>query len=135
IPLTWRSPMLRPRVLVVATALLLGLSGAASAKEDPLKGLDDYITKAMHDWQVPGLALAVVKDDAVVLAKGYGVRKLGEASPVHERTLFAIGSVSKSFTAASLGMLVDEGKMKWDDPIIKHLPGFLLKDPYVTREI
>ncbi|MBI1914349.1 MAG: serine hydrolase [Planctomycetes bacterium] len=126
--------MLRPRVVVAAT-LLLGLGGVASAKEDPLKGLDEDITKAMRDWQVPGLAIAIVKDDAVVLAKGYGVRKLGEASPVNERTLFAIGSVSKSFTAAALGMLVDEGKMKWDDPVIKHLPGFLLKDPFVTREI
>src|SRR2546421_3954541 len=127
--------MLRPRVLVVAVALLLGLGEVASAKEDPLKGLDEYITKAMHDWQLPGLALAVVKDDAVVLAKGYGVRKHGEASPVNERTLFAIGSVSKSFTAASIGMLVDEGKMKWDDSVIKHLPSFQLKDSYVTREI
>jgi CubicO group peptidase (beta-lactamase class C family) len=126
--------MLRPRV-VIAVALLLGVGNVATAQEGPLKGLDEYVTKAMHDWQLPGLALAVVKDDAVVLAKGYGVRKLGEPTPVNERTLFAIGSISKSFTAASVGMLVDEGKMKWDDPVIKHLPGFMLQDAYVTREI
>ncbi len=70
-----------------------------------------------------------------MLAKGYGVKKLGEPAPVNERTLFAIGSSSKAFTAASVAMLVDEGKLKWDDPATKYLPGFEMYDPYVTREL
>ncbi|MFQ5789450.1 MAG: serine hydrolase [Acidobacteriota bacterium] len=71
----------------------------------------------------------------MVLAKGYGVRKLGEPTPVDEETLFAIASCSKAFTTAALAMLVDEGKIDWDDPVIDHLPGFRLHDPYVTGEI
>ena len=107
----------------------------AAAQNAPLQGFDDYVNKALAEWKVPGVAIAVVKDDRIVLAKGYGVRKLGEPTPVNERTLFAIGSSSKAFTAASVAMLVDEGKLKWDDPATKYLPGFELYDPYVTREL
>ena len=105
--------------------------------EEPntLEGLDAAVEQALQDWQMPGLALAIVKDDAVVLSKGYGVRELGQSVPVDERTVFAIGSVTKAFTAAALGMLVDEGKIGWDDPVTAHLPDFQLYDPYVTREI
>lgn len=105
------------------------------ARQTVLQSLDEYIAKSVRDWQVPGLAVAVVKDDAVVFTKGYGVRKLGESTPVNERTRFALGSTTKAFTAAALAVLVDEGKIHWDDPVIKHLPGFRLRDPYVTREI
>ncbi|MCS6805297.1 MAG: serine hydrolase [Acidobacteriota bacterium] len=125
-------PMIRLTVLLL---LVLMSSSVAPAQEAPLRGFDEYVTKAMRDWEVPGLAVAVVKDDKIVLAKGYGVRKLGEPTPVDERTLFAIGSASKAFTTAALAMLVDEGKLSWDDPATKHLPGFQLFDPYVTREL
>src|SRR5215471_8563632 len=94
-----------------------------------------YAATALKDWNVPGMAIAVVKDDQVVLAKGFGVRKLGEPAPVDDRTLFAIGSCTKAFTAAALGMLVDEGKLKWDDPVTKYIPWFQMYDPYVTREM
>jgi CubicO group peptidase (beta-lactamase class C family) len=70
-----------------------------------------------------------------VLAKGYGVRKLGESTPVDEKTLFGIASNTKAFTSAALAMLVDEGRITWDDPVTKHLPAFQLHDPYVTREM
>src|SRR5689334_22392199 len=123
--------MFRPRLLLVSFAVLLpGLltETTARAQEGPLKGFDDFVSKAAKDWDVPGVAVAVVKDDKVVLAKGYGVRKLGEPAPVDAHSLVAIGSVSKSFTAAALGLLVDEGKIKWDDPAAKHLPGFQLYD-------
>ncbi len=100
-----------------------------------LKEIDEYAQKAMQDWRVPGFAIAIVKDDAVIFAKGYGVRKLGETTPVDERTLFAIASNTKAFTAAALATLVDEGKLKWDDPVTQYLPGFQLYDPYVTREL
>ena len=115
--------------------LVLAAFVPAYAQEAPLNGFDDYVNKALRDWEVPGLAIAIVKDDRIVLAKGYGVRKLGDPTPVNERTLFAIGSSSKAFTAAAIAMLVDEGKVKWDDPVTKYLPGFELYDPYVTREL
>src|SRR4029453_9928320 len=90
---------------------------------------------AMKDWSVPGVAIAVIKDDRIVLAKGYGVREIGKPEPVDEHTLFAIGSSSKAFTAAAIAMLVDDGKLKWDDPVTKYLPNFQLFDPYTTREL
>ena len=122
---------------ILSVSLLWMVAGveASRAQARPPADLDSFVARSMKTFDVPGIAVAIVKDGKVVMAKGYGVRKLGEASPVNERTLFAIGSVSKSFTAAALGMLVDEGKMKWDDPVIKHLPNFLLKDPFVTREL
>ncbi|MGA9770508.1 MAG: serine hydrolase [Blastocatellia bacterium] len=124
------------KALLIHCLLLVIVSAPAiRAQSDPLAGFDDYINKAIKDWGVPGLAIAIVKNDKIVLAKGYGVRKLGEQTPVDEKSLFAIGSCSKAFTAAALGMLVDEGKLRWDDPATKHLKGFQLYDPYVTREI
>ena len=107
----------------------------AHAQQAPLAGLDEYVNKAINDWGVPGVAIAVIKDDRIVLAKGYGVRELGKPEPVDERTLFAIGSSSKAFTAAAIAMLVDEKKLKWDDPATQYLPGFQFYDPYATREL
>ena len=107
----------------------------AARAADPLAGLDAYAAKAVADWKVPGLAIAVVKDGRIVFAKGYGVRELGKPAPVDTQTLFAIGSTTKAMTSASLGMLVDEGKLRWDDKVTRILPGFQLADPYVTREL
>ena len=121
--------------------LLAGLTPAAlhalSPGPDPqlARHLDTYTAQAVRDWKAAGLAIAVVKDGQVVFAKGYGVRELGKPAPVDVQTLFAIGSTTKAMTAAAIGMLVDEGKLRWDDPVIQHLPGFQLNDPYVTREI
>jgi len=125
------------RVQTLFLGLLLALSFAPSARaqEAPLQGFDEYVNKALKDWEVPGVGVAIVKDDKVVLAKGYGVRKLGDPAPVNERTIFAIGSSSKAFTAAALAMLVDDGKIKWDDPVTKYLPGFELYDPYASKEM
>ncbi|OLD64549.1 MAG: hypothetical protein AUI33_12175 [Ignavibacteria bacterium 13_1_40CM_2_61_4] len=118
-----------------ALVALLLLPLVAAAQRPPAKELDRYVAQALRDFAAPGLALAIVKDDSVVYAKGYGVRELGKPAPVTERTLFAIGSTTKAFTAALLGMLVDEGKLRWDDPVTKYLPGFQLYDPWVTREL
>ena len=121
---------------VIALLLLLpAVPPTVHAQQAPLAGLDEYVNQAIKDWGVPGLAIAVIKDDRIVLAKGYGVRQLGKPDPVDERTLFAIGSSSKAFTAAAIGMLVDDKKLKWDDPAVQYLPGFQLYDPYVTREL
>ena len=115
---------------------ILFVSGfVAIAQVDPLSGLDDYMARAMTTFQVPGVAVAVVKDGKVVLARGYGVRKLGEAASIDEHTVFGIGSNTKAFTTAALAMLVDEGKLQWDDRVVERLPGFQMYDPYVTHEI
>ena len=108
---------------------------SVAALEAPLQGLDEYIQKVMRDWEVPGLAIAVVKDDKIVLAKGFGTQEIGGETPVDEHTLFAIGSSTKAFTAAALAMLVDEGKLTWDDKVTDYLPDFQLFDPWVTREM
>lgn len=112
-------------------------SGAAIAQPAPapLANLDGYVQKIMHDWQVPGLAVAVVKDGKLVLARGYGVRELGQPGKVDANTLFTIASNSKAFTAAALGTLVASGKLHWDDPVTQYLPRFALDDPWVTRQI
>src|SRR5205085_4676615 len=89
----------------------------------------------VRTFEVPGLAVAVVKDDAVVVSKGYGVRKLGEPAPVDARTLFGIASNTKVFTATALGLLVEDKKIEWDAPVIRYLPAFAMWDPYVTREL
>jgi CubicO group peptidase (beta-lactamase class C family) len=120
---------------IMLALLMLAQARPAPAQEATLNGFDEYVNKALKDWELPGVAIAIVKNDKIVFARGYGVRKLGDPTPVDEKTLFAIGSSSKAFTAAAIAMLVDEGKMKWDDPVTKHLPGFQLFDPYVTREI
>lgn len=125
----------RIQTLVLALLLTMGAAPCVIAQESPLQGFDEYVTKALKDWDVPGAGISVVKDGKIVLAKGYGVRKIGDPAPVDERTIFAIGSSSKAFTAAALAMLVDEGKIKWDDPASKYLPGFELYDPYASKEM
>jgi CubicO group peptidase (beta-lactamase class C family) len=89
----------------------------------------------MKTFEVPGLSLALVKDGRVLAAKGYGVRTLGEQTPVDARTLFGIASNTKAFTATALGLLVEEGRLEWDAPVIDYLPWFRMSDPYVTREM
>lgn len=129
--------MKRRRNTILLSCLIMALASVqfAHAQDAPLSGFDEYVHKAIRDWEVPGVAIAIVKDDKIVMAKGYGVKKLGDPAPVDERTVFAIGSSSKAFTAAALALLVDDGKLKWNDPATKYLPGFETYDPYVTREL
>ncbi len=110
-------------------------AGPPAAAAPDVAALDAYFARAARDWHVPGLAVAVVAGDSIVLAKGYGVRESGKPAPVDAHTRFAIGSTTKAMTVAALGMLVDEGKVRWDDPVIKYLPAFRLADPYVTRAL
>jgi CubicO group peptidase (beta-lactamase class C family) len=98
-------------------------------------GFDALVARTMKTFGVPGMAVAVVKDGRVVLAKGYGVRRLGEPAPVDAQTLFGIASNTKAFTATALGLLVEEGKIDWDEPVTRILPWFQMWDPYVTREM
>jgi CubicO group peptidase (beta-lactamase class C family) len=130
---------LNPTRLLAGVALvLLAVASIAPAQTTQISAppdMETYAARVLKEFDVPGLAVAIVKDGKVVFAKGYGVRKLGESTPVDENTLFGIASNTKAFTAAALAMLVDEGKLSWDDPVVKHLPSFALYDPYVTREM
>src|SRR5256885_499405 len=122
--------------MVLALALCLELAAAQTpAKAAPPPDLDAWVARAMRTFDVPGVALAIVKDDAVVVAKGYGVRKLGDPAPVDARTLFGIASNTKVFTATALGLLVEDKKIEWDAPVIRYLPAFAMWDPFVTREL
>ena len=119
------------RIVVI---LLFGLAlitnnGLLFSETDPLEGLDEYILKAMKDWELPGLAVAILKDGKVVLAKGYGVKDVGTNEPVNEHTIFAIGSNTKAFTATAIALLVQDKELDWDDPATQHLKGFQLYDP------
>ena len=125
---------LRLPFLLLWLAVLLPVS-AVEAQDAPLQGLDEFIEAGMAEWGIPGLAIAVVHDDEVVLARGYGVHRKGEDVPVDEHTLFGVASVSKAFTAAAVGMLVEEGLLHWDDPVTDHLPDFRLYDPYVSQTV
>jgi CubicO group peptidase (beta-lactamase class C family) len=116
-------------------ALLVSSATLAAQPAVAPPDIDAWVARSMRAFEVPGLALAIVKDDAVVLAKGYGVRKLGEATAVDARTLFGIASNTKVFTATALGLLVEEGKIEWDAPVVRYLPAFAMWDPFVTREI
>ncbi len=97
--------------------------------------LDQYIEEILQDFQVPGLAVAIVKDGEIIFAKGYGTKDINDYEKVDANTVFGIASVSKTTVALSLAMLVEENKIHWDDPVIKYLPDFQMYDPWVTREI
>jgi CubicO group peptidase (beta-lactamase class C family) len=114
---------------------LLMLSTSLVHGQQAPTDLDEYVARAMKTFEVPGISVAIVKDGKAVLLKGYGVRKLGEANPVDENTLFGIGSNTKAFTAAAIAILVDEGKLDWDDPVYERLKGFEMYDPYVSKEM
>jgi len=117
-------------------ALLLPTALSAQGKPaSPPPKFDAYVARVMQQFNVPGMAIAIVKDGQVVLAKGYGVKRVGGTEPVDAYTRFGIASNSKAFTALSLGLLVEEGKLEWDAPVIRYLPQFQMYDPWVTREI
>ena len=128
---------LRPALFTVLLMALLAAMPVATARAqgNPPGDFDAYARNALRTFNTPGAAVAVVKDGRVVLARGYGVRRLGETTPVDAHTLFQIASNTKAFTTAALAMLVDEKRLAWDDPVTKHLPWFQLSDPYVTREL
>jgi CubicO group peptidase (beta-lactamase class C family) len=111
------------------------VSLAAGANDDPLAGLDAALETAREQWHAPGFAVAIVKDDKVVYQRGFGTKHLGRNDPVDEHTVFTLASTSKAFTAMALGLLVEEGKLQWDDRVVQHIPEFRVADPYVTREV
>src|SRR5258708_25273713 len=110
-------------------------AGTAFAQNAPPADLDAYVARVLKTFDVPGLSVAIVKDGKVVVAKGYGVRKLGDAAPVDENTLFGIGSNTKAFTSAALASLVDERTLSWGAPVYPRRPGFQMYDPDVSHEM
>lgn len=106
---------------------------AAKAQNKQVQDIEKYIEKARMDWKVPGLAVGIIKDGQVVMSKGFGSQVAGQNRPVDGKTLFAIASNTKAFISAAIGILVEEGKLNWDDPVKKHLPYFQLYDDYVSE--
>lgn len=134
-----RSSAVRAPLAAAALVLLAAVPGQAqrarSAPRPNLASLDGYVARTLQEWKVPGMAIAIVHRDSIVLAKGYGTRTVGKVEPVDANTVFAIGSASKAFTAALAAMAVDAGKMKWDERLTAYLPGFQLYDSYATRDL
>ncbi|MBK8149520.1 MAG: beta-lactamase family protein [Acidobacteria bacterium] len=120
---------------LIVTGFLLLLACSFALGQDKVEVLDKYIESSRKAWNVPGMAVTVVQDGKVIFAKGYGVRELGKDPKVDTETLFGCMSTTKAMTAVALATLVDEGKLSWDDKVIKYLPAFRIADPYVTNEL
>jgi CubicO group peptidase (beta-lactamase class C family) len=120
---------------IILLFFIVSISINAQTNSQKLNELDTYIQKGIELWNPPGLAVTVVKDGEIVFTKGYGVTTIGTNKAVDENTLFGCMSTTKAFVAAGLAMLVDEGKLQWDDKVINYLPEFQLKDSYITNEI
>jgi CubicO group peptidase (beta-lactamase class C family) len=125
-----RSINLKPTLILV---LVILSAFTANAQMAPAK-IDSLVESALKTFEVPGIAIAIVKDDKIVYEHGYGVRSLASGGKVDENTLFGIASNSKAFTVAAIGILVDEGKLKLDDKVTDYIPEFKMFDPYVTAE-
>ncbi len=123
------------RALLAVSTLWPVASLPAQARRPDLAEFDAYVAKAVKAWGIPGLAVAIVKDDSMVFAKGYGVRRLGGSDPVDAHTRFAIGSTTKAMTALSLLMAADDGQVQLDAPVQRYLPALQLYDPVMTREL
>src|SRR5262245_54423375 len=99
-----------------------------------IPALEAYIQSGMKAFDVPGLAIGIVTGDRLVYAKGFGVRSKSGGAPVDSRTVFQIGSLAKAFLTTTMAIMVDRGKLNWDDRVVDLHPGFQLADPWVTRE-
>ena len=124
----------RPDALRRLAPLLLVLM-PAGALADPPTGFVEHVEALRKDSGAPGIAIAIVEHGKTTLTHGWGVRKQGEVGRVDEHTIFPTGSTGKAFTTAALATLVDQGKLKWDDKVIDHIPWFRMYDPWVTNEM
>ncbi|NND33771.1 MAG: serine hydrolase [Saprospiraceae bacterium] len=115
--------------------LLLFHRSLAQEYQTEVEYLDRYIGEAMNQWEVPGLAVCIIKDGQSLLTRGYGLRKNSDTIGVNLQTLFAICSTTKAMTAAGMALLIDAGKARWDDEVILHMPEFRLHDPYVNQQL
>ncbi len=125
-------------IVVVGLAPTIWAQDAGNAsptQEQRLARLCEQLEQQRETLHIPGMAIAVVKDDKIILSRGFGSRNLQENLPATDDTLFAIGSSTKAFTATLIGMMIDEGKMTWEDPVRKHLPDFRLSDPKADEQV
>ncbi|MEL6256292.1 MAG: serine hydrolase domain-containing protein [Bacteroidota bacterium] len=123
------------RLLLFPFLLLILQPSFAQDHSQNIKELDAYIEASRQDWKIPGIAVAVVKNGEVLLAKGYGERELGSGKAVDSKTIYNIGSTTKAITAVAMAILVEDFKVKWEDKVIEHMPEFQLYDPYTTRDM
>jgi len=119
---------------ILILTFLLTIINVFAQKPD-LQKLNTYIQKCMTEWEIPGLAVGIIKDDTLIFSKGFGVKEIGKTDKVNENTMFGIASNTKAFTAAAIATLVDEGKIKWDDKVTDYIPYFEMYDPFVTNEM
>jgi len=127
---------MKTNISSIFTLILIAvLHLSTNAQQLDAKQLDNYIKKSQKQWNIPGLAIAIVKDGEILFSKGYGIREYGKKDKVTNESLFAIASNTKAFTASALSILVDQGKIDWDDKVQKYLPDFKLYDPYVSANI
>ena len=126
--------MSRLRLFILLALLTVGGPGVLAQPSLP-PDLDAYVERVRKQFEVPGIGLAIVKDGKVLLARGYGIKKMGAPGAVDAGTVFAIASNTKAFTATALALVVEEGKLEWDAPVIRYLPWFRLSNPYVTAEL
>ncbi|KZN29648.1 hypothetical protein N480_07940 [Pseudoalteromonas luteoviolacea S2607] len=122
------------KALFVSSVLLMS-SNSFALTNTQLEAVEKSVDQAMERFSIPGLAVGIVNDGKLVMAKGFGVRSYGKEARVDEHTLFGIASNSKAFTAAALAMLVEQGKLNWDDPVVKHLPEFELYSKVLTEQM
>lgn len=121
---------------MMASMLLIVLFFYPLAAQNSLpKDFDNWLESARIDWKIPGMAVGIVQGGEVIYAKGFGEKRLGKNEAVDTNTIFSIASVSKNITASALAILVDQGKINWDDKITQHIPWFQMKDPWVTQEM
>ncbi|MDP3442614.1 MAG: serine hydrolase domain-containing protein, partial [Ignavibacteria bacterium] len=121
--------------LLLLLFIISSFSFNQTKAQTKLELLDSYYQEALKTWDVPGMAIAIVTKDSILFAKGFGVTDVTTRQAVDENTLFAVASNTKAFTATALSMLVEQGKISWDDKVISHLPYFALYDPYVTNNM
>lgn len=128
-------------MVVPAAALAAGPAAVYEPQSDRpenlkavLKEFEEYAEAARRDWNAPGMAVAVVTDQRLVYARGFGIRRLGGSEPVGLRTIFQIGSAAKAFTAALTAIMVDEGRLRWEDRVLDYLPEFRMYDAWLTRQ-
>lgn len=131
--------MLNRRYVPLLVALFISFPNPAATQaggREPFPAsLDAYVKGAVRDWDIPGAALAVVKDGRVVFVRGYGVRELGKQEPVDSNTIFDAASLTKSFTASAIATLVMEKRLGWDDPANRYLPALEFPNAYLTANV
>ena len=127
--------MIKHFLLSIFIGFTSAMLGQVKVSGSQINKIDKHLDQQLEDWNIPGIAVAIVRADEVLLSEGYGVKSIITNDPVDEKSLFAVASNTKAFTAMAIGMLVEEGKLSWDDPVQQHLPYFELYDPYVSSNM